>query len=312
MTRNHSRRLSWKGAALIGLASMVMAGCQWFNGKESEAEELVWCTVEYDDSITVNGAKAFQEMRIDFPPSQAADKADKGTVAALDWIREQVAACSYPNYENDPLDSVITFSIDEVERFAEPFVKSCGRQGLDRMSSGLREFASEGFDGSFMNMLHIELQEQTPEYLTLFQEHDVYTGGAHGGQYLAGITFSKKDGKQLGWNLFNMDKKAELIELIKAQLKKEFSADASEPITTDEQLQDLLILYDDPETPENELEYGLPLPVTAPWVTRDGIIFLYQEYEIACYAMGRPSVILSFEAVKPLLSDEGKALLNLK
>jgi len=311
MTRNHSRGLSWKGAAVVGLASLVMAGCQWFNGKESKADEMVWCTVEYDDSITVDGAKAFQEMRIDFPPSQDLDKADKGTVAALGWICSQVVACCYPNYENEPLDSTIKFSIDEVERYAESFVKSCGRQGLDRMKGGLSEFASEGFDGSFMNMLHIELLEQTPEYLTLFQEHDVYTGGAHGGQYLAGISFSKKDGCQLGWNLFNMDKKAELIELIKTQLKKEFSEDASAPITSDEQLQELLILYDDPETPENELEYGLPLPVTAPWVTRDGIIFLYQEYEIACYAMGRPSVILPFETLLPLMTDEGKALLNL-
>ena len=115
MTRNHSRGLSWKGAAVVGLASLVMAGCQWFNGKESKADEMVWCTVEYDDSITVDGAKAFQEMRIDFPPSQDLDKADKGTVAALGWICSQVAACCYPNYENEPLDSTIKFSIDEVE-----------------------------------------------------------------------------------------------------------------------------------------------------------------------------------------------------
>ena len=58
------------------------------------------------------------------------------------------------------------------------------------------------------------------------------------------------------------------------------------------------------------MEFGLPLPVTDPWLTRDGIVFLYQEYEIACYAMGRPSVILPYEVLLPLLTDEAKALLK--
>ncbi len=314
LTRNQSRRLSWKGAATVGIASVLVASCQWFNGTKDGNNDLVWCTVEYEDSIAVGNAQAFQEMHIDFPPSMDAEKADKGTVAALAWIRERVMSCSFPNFEGEQIDSAIAFSIDEVERYAETFVKSCGRQGLDHMATDLREFAAEmgegGFDGSFMNWLHIELQEQNPEYLTLSQEYDIYTGGAHGSQRLAGVTFSKKEGIQMGWNIFNPDKKKELVALIKEELKKAFSTESETPIVTDEQLQELLILYDDPDTPENELEYGLPLPVTDPWMTRDGIVFLYQEYEIACYAMGRPSVILPYGAVLPLLTDKGRALLN--
>ena len=303
--------LAVTGAMAVGL---LLTGCDWFKGKDGSGLAYEWCTVDYEDSIAVGAATAHQEMHIDFPANQDIDKADKGTVTALAWIREQVMACSFPNYEGEKLDTAVEFGIDQVERFAEPFVKSCGRQGLDRMGASLRTFSDEigdgGYDGSFINFLQIELLEQTPEYLTLSQEHDVYTGGAHGGQYLCGVTFSKDAGTQLGWNIFNLEKKGELVALIKAELKKAFSDGAEEPIVTDEQLNDLLILWDNPETPEDELEFGLPLPVTDPWLTRDGIVFLYQEYEIACYAMGRPSVILPYEVLLPLLTDEAKALLK--
>ena len=46
-------------------------------------------------------------------------------------------------------------------------------------------------------------------------------------------------------------------------------------------------------------------------MTRDGIAFVYQQYEIAAYACGLPSGTLSFEQVREVLSDEGRALLGL-
>ena len=72
------------------------------------------------------------------------------------------------------------------------------------------------------------------------------------------------------------------------------------------------LLFDDPDTPENELEYGLPLPATVPAVKGDNMLFIYQQYEIAAYALGLPCVSLPLTAVKDCLTEEGKRYLGFK
>ena len=80
----------------------------------------------------------------------------------------------------------------------------------------------------------------------------------------------------------------------------------------DSALFDHLILFDNPDTPENELEFGLPLPITDPWITSNGVEFIYQQYEIAAYACGMPNVTLPLDALKELLTPEGRQFVGLQ
>ncbi len=308
MAHNNYRPLVAAIVATLA-ATYMMTSCNGFHSS-GDGLDYEWCTVEYTDSDSVGQAIAYQEMYVDFPANQNPEDADPATVAALKWLRERVMDCSFPHFEGHGLDSALNFNIDQVERYAEAFLHSCGQQGLDSMTVLLRDIQDEGFSGSYMNFLRIELTEQTTDYLTLCLEHDIYTGGAHGSQYTDGVSFNRQDGGRLGWNMLDMSKKEQLAALLKQGLKEYFSLQAGTPISTDEELEDMLILFDNPETPEDELAYGIPLPVTEPWLTRNGMLFQYQEYEISAYALGKPSVLIPLTRLQDVLSEKGKSYLK--
>ena len=46
------------------------------------------------------------------------------------------------------------------------------------------------------------------------------------------------------------------------------------------------------------------MPATSPYFTADGIVFTYQQYEIAPYAAGQPSFTLSYKDVASYLTKE--------
>lgn len=55
----------------------------------------------------------------------------------------------------------------------------------------------------------------------------------------------------------------------------------------------------------------IPLPQDTPCPQKDGICFTYGQYEIACYAAGMPSFVISYKNIKPYLTEEAKQLLGL-
>lgn len=268
-----------------------------------------YCTVEFVDSVSIVNSNAYQSIKVDFPAEE-----DTSVVAqnVLAWLCDEVRRCCYPDWSGERLrnDSVAQVLETAGETFAEAFVKTYGQKGLKLMGEDVRSMAEEGFEGSYLNDLKIELSEQTDSYLTFTSGYEVYTGGAHGGYSSEGATFSKTDGKRMGWNMFDPTKRAELVAQLKKGLMDYFNDATEDKITTDSALFEQLMLWDDPETPENELEYGIPLPKSEPYVTRNGIVFTYQQYEIAAYACGLPSCVLPVSALASCLSAEGKAFLG--
>lgn len=302
------------GFFAVALAGSVLTGCKRGasnNTFDNGVDSLTWCTVSFEDSVSVLDASAYQQMAADFPIDVDTAVMDAGTRAAIEWVANTLQSCSYPDYDGSGREDKLmpVPAMDEAE--LETFVARCGKIGLDSMKADMREMAEDGFGGSYLNNIKIELTEQTPSYLTLTFGHEVYTGGAHGGWITNGATFSRATGEQMGWNLFDMSKEQELRAMLIRGVKSYFNDFSEEKIETDEQLYELLILYDDPETPENEITIGLPFPQAEPYVTRDGISFVYQQYEIAAYACGLPSFIVPVEEVKDLLSEKGKELLGI-
>lgn len=312
------KKVKYLSLAIVAIMLLGLQSCDWIKGLThaedgSSPSDSVsapqYCTVEFSDSVGVVNSHAYQSIKVDFPAEE-----DTSVVAqnVLAWLCEKVRSCCYPDWSGERLrsDSVAQVLETAGETFAEAYVKTYGQKGLKLMEEDIRTMAEEGFEGSYLNDLRIELSEQTDNYLTFITGYEVYTGGAHGGYLADGATFSKADGKRMGWNMFDPSKRAELVAQLKKGLMDYFNDAIEDKITTDSALFEMLILYDDPETPENELEYGIPLPQTEPYVTRKGIAFIYQQYEIAAYACGLPSCVLPVSAVAPCLSAEGKAFLG--
>ena len=126
-----------------------------------------------------------------------------------------------------------------------------------------------------------------------------YIGGAHGGVFGFGaLTFRFSDGSKVDSFLKDNVVK-DMQPLLKKGLKEYFNENADDKITTDQQLMENLQL-------SGETDNLIPLPAWMPCPDEKGkgLVFTYQQYEIACYAVGMPSFVLSWDELKPFLKEE--------
>ena len=136
-------------------------------------------------------------------------------------------------------------------------------------------------------------------YVVFSGSEYAYIGGAHGGVFgFGGITFRFSDGSKVnGFLKDNVVK--EMQPLLKKGLKEYFNENADDKITTDQQLMENLQL-----SGENGNLIPLPAWMPCPDEKGKGLVFTYQQYEIACYAVGMPSFVLTWEELKPFLRED--------
>lgn len=292
--------LFFSSATALVAMMFCLQSCEFFKkggaGDTGATDSLSFCTVMYEDSMTVVDAYVSQNMRVDFPLPEA-------TGALADTIRaylvKAVANNYFPLYEEDSIGKTFEYKVGDEEGYLSAYAG----EGMTRMVAEVTRMAEDGWATGYYNNYTASISMQTEKFVTLEETHEIFTGGAHGAYIVSGLTFRNSDGAQMGWNLFDMSKKAEIIALLKKGVMEYLE------VGTEEELQEHLQVWDDPDTPENELEFGLPLPRAVPYVTTKGVVFIYQQYEIACYAAGLPSVIIPVEELRDLLSEEGRALL---
>ena len=136
-------------------------------------------------------------------------------------------------------------------------------------------------------------------FVVFYDSEYSYIGGAHGGVFgFGGITFRFSDGSIVKGFLKDNAVK-DMQPLLKKGLKEYFNENADEKITTDQQLMEQLMLPD-------ESKGLIPLPAWTPSPDEEGkgLVFTYQQYEIACYAIGMPSFVLTWEELKPFLRED--------
>ena len=75
-----------------------------------------------------------------------------------------------------------------------------------------------------------------------------------------------------------------------------------EGVKNDENLKDLLIDVEDVNK--------IPLPSSAPYFTKDGLCFIYQQYEIAPYASGMINFTIPYDKIRQLLTEDAQDLLR--
>ena len=143
---------------------------------------------------------------------------------------------------------------------------------------------------TFASETEIHFLYETDQFVTYEMKKYEDMGGAHGGTFISGMTFRKSDGRRVDWELFTKS----MQDVIKKGLKKYFE------VHTDEEMEKFLSL---------ENTYLLPLPATPPVFTKEGVLFTYQQYEIAAYAAGLPSFIVPYDEAKSLMNTTGKNLL---
>lgn len=123
-------------------------------------------------------------------------------------------------------------------------------------------------------------------------------GGAHPNGVAYCMTFDKKTGKQVK-NFFVPGAKSKMQNILRNGLVRYFKANGES--VNARTLNECLMLEGN----------TIPLPACTPVPSSKGLVFTYQQYEIAAYAYGMPSFTVPYSELAPYLTSEAKALFGL-
>lgn len=221
-------------------------------------------------------------------------------------LADCVITMEYPAERSTPLAKAVmgyiaeTLGYENLNTLPQPseLLERVGEKTFNELCDMARE-ASEGgaTDGfPYTDETHIKKIYESKNLVTFTTESYSYWGGAHGSMAFTPSTFTKDEGETLGFSIFKDTKSSKFKKVLKSGLKKYFE------IKTDEELKEMLFL-------EGDID-DIPLPKTPPYFTKDGIVIVYAQYEIAPYAAGMPEITIPYDIAKALLTDEAAALIE--
>ena len=289
----------------IGLAVVAAVACRPSGGKDLKTE-----TVNYEESA----AHADLSIKVELPvPGQgaAADRIRKALVEVMDGQLSHIGSYEeerlFPDYEGDTdkTESLLAYyrdkALESIGRLSQEDYdeRVASIEENDGLTDGQRkEILAEmpGWEYDFSLLK----DRETDRYVVFLSEDYVYLGGAHGGIIgRGGLTFDKKDGALVEQFLDPACLDA-IQPLLRKGLSQYFSDNDME--VTPEELDNILFL-----------ETGIvPFPAWTPYPSEDGLVFTYQQYEIAAYAAGMPSFTIPVDDLLPYLTPAAKVLVGLE
>ncbi|MBR5108200.1 MAG: DUF3298 domain-containing protein [Bacteroidales bacterium] len=289
----------------VGLAVLAAVACRPSGGKD-----LITETLNYEESA----AHADLSMKVELPvsgQSAAADRIRATLVEVMDAQLSHIGSYEedrlFPEYEGDrsKTEFLVTYyrdkALEAIGRLSQEDYdeRVASIEENDGLTDGQRkEFIDQmsGWEYDF-NLLK---DRETDKCVVFISQDYVYLGGAHGGVIgRGGLTFDKKDG-HLVEKMLDPACLDAIQPLLRKGLTQYFSDNDME--VTPEELDNYLFL-----------ETGvIPFPAWTPYPSEDGLVFTYQQYEIAAYAAGMPEFTIPFADLLPYLTPEAKALVGLE
>ena len=288
----------------VGLAVLAAVACRPSGGKDLKTE-----TLEYEDSA----AHAGLSIQVELPVSgqgAAAENIRKKLVEVMDGLLSHIGSYEeerlFPAFEGDAgkTEALLAYYREKAmacfgkmaqEDYDERVASIEENDGLtdEQRKEILAEMPGWEYDFGLLK------NRETDKYVVFLSQDFVYLGGAHGGVTgRGGLTFNKKDGLLVEQFLDPACLDA-IQPLLRKGITKYFSDDDVE--ISPEELDNYLFL-----------ESGIiPFPAWTPYPDEDGLVFTYQQYEIASYAAGMPNFTIPFDDLLPYLTPEAKALLDL-
>ena len=273
--------------SLIGLLAILSCGQKSNSSSDSDeqagtkqAQELEVTPLEY----SYDKNKIEVGLDIDYPTGSAL--IDK---AVAEYISEKLGGTYDGDLANG--DSLVSYYGDEI---------------LAELKKHLKEDINNGVEDEYINgyyrKMEIKKEYETDLLVTYSYTEDIYLNGAHGMQYFYGQTFRKSDGRRFDEGMMRQLYSEEMYNLRKEGLREYFN-ESGDNANTDEELKECIITDDD-------VNY-LPMPKHTPYVTKKGMVFIYQPYEISYYAAGAPSFTIPLKKMKPFLTQTAKELLEM-
>jgi hypothetical protein len=147
---------------------------------------------------------------------------------------------------------------------------------------------------------------ETSRYITYVSSFYLYSGGAHGMYSEYAVNFDKKTGVILRDILNSKDVKA-LQPILKRGLEsyfRKFDVVDGEKDVEGRIKADMDNLF---------IEDGvIPLPESGVYLSPEGLVFIYRQYEIGAYAIGTPTFTVPYNKIGKFLSAEAQRLAGIK
>ena len=289
----------------VGLAVLAAAACRPSGGKDLQTE-----TLNYEDSK----AHADLSIKVELPvygQGAAADRIRASLVEVMDGQLSHIGSYEeerlFPAFEGDfsKTESLVMYYRDK----ALEAIGQLSQEDYDERVNSIEE--NDGLtDGQRKEILadmpgweydfSLLKDRETDRYVVFLSQDYVYLGGAHGGVVgRGGLTFDKKEGALVEKMVDSASLDA-VQPLLRKGLSQYFSDNEME--VAPEELDNILFL-----------ETGvIPFPAWTPYPSEEGLVFTYQQYEIAAYAAGMPEFTVPYADILPYLTPEAKALLDVE
>lgn len=289
------------------VATMAVTGCKTASQKSGADSSLTDSAALASDTMTVDSIVFTEEsrdstiecyIRVDFPYGS-----DSFSLAVKAFIARELAALYLPKN-----------NLEKQEARKYPLYKGSalkGKQMVDHYGRGTVKFFSDSQESTMQEMgwgeedrpklslaLNIRKSDETPKYVTYHITEYVYLGGAHPSFTAYSVNISKITNKPLDQTVDSTKLKALQPILGKGALS--YLKEADESVNA-KNYRDQLFL------PDNGL---IPLPAHAPYLQGDSLCFVYQQYEIAAYALGLVSFNVAYKDIENYLCKEAKELIN--
>ncbi len=226
------------------------------------------------DSVTLNGVQGTVKIETDFPES--------GNFFVLNNIREWMSEQMGGTYEGRAEDG---------DRMMNHYKSSILADFKENIIPDMPPVP----DIQCYKDIKIKKLQETDRFVTFVYTQEGYSGGAHGWYVMEGQTFRKSDGRRIDYDIFRAESMDELADLVKDNIFTQYFESNKEQ-------------FENSLTMENNDFF--PLPISAPIFREDGVEFVYQQYEIACYAAGMPACVISYDLLEPFLTQAGRSLID--
>lgn len=280
--------------SILFVSAVVLGGMTVVSCGEKKATATEDTTGESTDPTNQenNGTVSNTTEGIDSAKYEAKDKYAEVVIKA-EYIKTDNKALynNIAEYISEELGGTNAGDLTDIKSMLEEYVKA-EKKELTAMS---KEFFDEGSAAMpYAYDSEIEVIENNDKFVTLTNSTYTFQGGAHGFMSVTGKTFRKSDGRRFGKEMLRNTSDEKFVKLMIEGVKSYFRENGVN-ISNDEEL--LMYLQIGESVDE------LPLPQSEPYLTDKGVTFIYQQYEIAPYAAGIPTFTISYEKMKPFLTQ---------
>lgn len=291
----------------LALVASIMMGCKASSTKAQaandvkEAQAADTLVVSTDSCILQEGEIVQCAISVDYPTEPNELSKNIRTI-----LNEELANLYLGNMNGDQIEKQESYKGDlangnlVIEKYCKDNFSYLKSQMKDLKDADPRADANMSYD------IRLNKEAETDSYVTYHCFSYVYLAGAHGSTFERSFNIVKATGKKLSQvvdtarvkDLQPILRKG-VLSYLNQQSGNESQTENEEQIT-DAQLNDYLFI-------ENGI---IPLPSSSPYLAKDGVHFIYQQYEIGPYVMGLVSFTVPLEKIKPYLTGETLKLLK--